>query len=162
MFFSGKFSRSLSFNNTNVNPKVKTLIENAPPKQKIIREPTTNELRKGDSLKTSTKTLFQNKNSECSNNELASKNPLLQPSHIEDLRALKEVKDRNTVGKKNFSAKRSFVQPSAAITTNHPLKVNAKSVQNDGIWNNVSETNVCSLSEGFDASNSGKKFVNQI
>ncbi|KAL0904932.1 hypothetical protein M5K25_027096 [Dendrobium thyrsiflorum] len=160
----GRLSRSVSFNNSNVNPKVKTLIENAPPKQKITREPTTNELRKEGLFKTSTKPMFKNITSECSNTDLASKNPLLQRSRTEDLRALKEVKDRNTVEKKNFSVKgKSFIRPSAAITSNYPLKVDAKSVQSDGIRNNVSETSVCRLSEGLTAdslgSNEGKKQI---
>lgn len=85
---------------------------------------------------------------------VASKNPSLQPSRIEDLRTLKEVKDRNTVEKKNFSAKgNSFVRSSAAITTNCPLKVDARSMQNDGIRNNVCETSVCCSNEGLDAGN---------
>ncbi|XP_020681859.1 uncharacterized protein LOC110099129 isoform X4 [Dendrobium catenatum] len=158
----GRLSRSVSFNNSNVNPKVKTLIENAPPKQKITRDP--NEFRKEGLFKTSTKPMFKNITSECSNTDLASKNPLLQPSRTEDLRALKEVKDRNTVEKKNFSVKgNSFIRPSAAITSNYPLKVDAKSVQSDGIKNNVSDASICSLSEGLNAdslgSNEGKKQV---
>lgn len=153
VLFSGNISRSASFNNSNVNPKVKTLIENAPPKQKSTRETTVNELRKEGSFKRLSKTIFKNKNSEGSSAELvASKNPSLQPSCIEDLRTLKEVKDRNTVEKKNSSAKEnSFVRSSASITTNYPLKVDAKSMQNDGIRNNVSETSVCSSNKGLDA-----------
>lgn len=156
MLFSGKISRSVSFNNSKLNPKVKTLIENAPPKQKITRETTVNELRKEGSFKRLSKTIFKNKNSECSSAELvASKNPPLQPSRIEDLRTLKEVKDRNAVEKNNISAKGNSLVRSSASTTNHPLKVDAKSMQNDGIRNNVSETSVCSSNEVLDAGNLG-------
>lgn len=156
MLFSGKLSRSVSFNNSNVNLKVKTLIENAPPKQKITRTTTVNELRKEGSFKRLSKSIFKNMNSECSSAELvASKTPSRQPSRIEDLRTLKEVKDRNTVEKKNFSAKGNSFVRSSASTTNYPLKVDAKSTQNDGIRNNVSETSVCSSNERLDAGNLG-------
>lgn len=160
-FFSGRFSRSVSFNNSNVNPKVKTLIENASPKQKNTKKTTVNELRKEGSFKRLTKTVFKNKNSECSSAELvASKNTSLQPSCIEDLRTLKEVKDRNTVEKKNFSAKgNSFVRSSAAVTTNYPLKIDVKSMQNNEVRNNGAETSVCSSNEGFDAGNLGKSLL---
>ncbi|XP_020577328.1 uncharacterized protein LOC110022620 [Phalaenopsis equestris] len=148
----GKISRSFSFNNSNTNSKVKAQVENAPPKQRFTRELITNELRKEGSFNASTKTLFKNRNSECFNTELVSKNTLLKPSRNEDLRALKEVKDRNRVEKNNFSAKgNSVVRPPAAITTNYSPKVDVKFLQNDGITNNLSEKSVCGLSEGVNA-----------
>lgn len=152
----GQFSRSASFNNSNFNPNIKTFIENAPPKQKSTRDPTTIELRKDSLLKSSAKSTFRSKTSGFSNTESAIKNSSLQQSRIEDLRTLKEVKERITVDKKIFSANPS-IRSSAAIASNYSLKADAKSLQlqSDGKLNSSSETYICNSIEGLDADDLG-------
>ncbi|KAK8916421.1 hypothetical protein KSP39_PZI022703 [Platanthera zijinensis] len=159
----GKFSRSVSFNNSNVNQNLKTLIENGPPKQKSTRD---NDLRKDSLFKPSPNTTSKHTTSGLSNTESGIKNSALLQSRIEGLRTLTEVKERNTVEKKNFSAiGSSSIRSSAATASNYPLKVDSKFVQllSDGKMSSSSETGIRNSIEGVDVdelgSNEGKKQV---
>ncbi|KAK8964698.1 hypothetical protein KSP40_PGU014880 [Platanthera guangdongensis] len=159
----GKFSRSVSFNNSNVNQNLKTLIENGPPKQKSTRD---NDLREDSLFKPSPNTTSKHTTSGLSNTESGIKNSALLQSPIEGLRTLTEVKERNTVEKKNFSAiGSSSIRSSAATASNYPLKVDSKFVQlfSDGKMSSSSETGIRNRIEGVDVdelgSNEGKKQV---
>lgn len=160
----GFLSRSVSFSYSNSVPKVKTLFENAPHKQKITRESTTNDLRKEGLVKSLTRTTsFKNATSGRPNTESTSKSSSFKPSLPEGLRGPKEVKERSNVERKNISAmQNSLLRPSAVVASNYSTKVDAKSVHSDGKIKSISETDSPSSSKTFNdandlGSNEGKK-----
>ncbi|XP_020572169.1 uncharacterized protein LOC110018994 isoform X2 [Phalaenopsis equestris] len=151
----GLLSRSVSFSYSNNVPKVKTLIEKPPHKQKITRESANIDLRKEVSVKSLTRnTSFSNTTSGRPHTESVSKSSSFKPSHIEGLRGPKESKERSFDGRNNISAKQnSIFRPSAVITSHHPIKVDAKHVHGDGKIKNIPETDVPCSSKGFNDAN---------
>ncbi|XP_038982459.1 uncharacterized protein LOC103704691 isoform X2 [Phoenix dactylifera] len=129
----GPLSKQLSFNNSNMKPKVRQLMNNLPQKQKIMREYVSSNSRKDGVVKTMTKSAsFKSVSSGRSNIESVNKLQSLNSPRADELKGWKPVKERNMVERKNsFVLDCPVVSPSPSAGTSIP-KVDLKSSQHNG------------------------------
>lgn len=139
----GFFSRSSSFNNLNLKPKVKQLTESIPVKPKITRESSFNDTRKEALARSITKSVsFKSVVAGRSITESASKTQFIHQSRVEDPRSFKQAKDKSTIERKNSSVLDRLPtnsSPKAGVIP--PLsKTDMKTALHDVKLNNVSQT----------------------
>ncbi|PKU73101.1 uncharacterized protein LOC110093181 isoform X1 [Dendrobium catenatum] len=154
---SRHFARSVSFNNSIINQKVKQIVKNVSFRQKTRREAISSKLRNETLVKSVNKSYsFKSSCSGFSNTEIACKDHPLHPSRIENPRELGEVKERITVDKKIPSAMyKTSISKLAAPASNCHLKIN-RSSQNKGNVKSAIESSCQSIvKRSSEASNLG-------
>lgn len=104
----GPLSKSVSFNNSHLKPKVQFIGSIPPNKQNMVRE--SNDTRKGRVKKMSESASFKGIRAGHSNGESITKSQPLHSLQAEDHRVQKEI---NTVEKKNAMLERLLVNPAA-------------------------------------------------
>ncbi|KAG1362053.1 hypothetical protein COCNU_10G002720 [Cocos nucifera] len=136
----GPFSKQLSFNNSNMKPKVRQLIDKLPQKQKITREYVSSNSRMDGVVKTMTKSAsFKSVSSGRSNIESVNKTQSLNSPRADELKGWKPVKERNMMERKNsFVLDRPVVSSSPSAGTSIP-KMDLKSSQHNENLSNKSE-----------------------
>ncbi|XP_073101738.1 protein PARALOG OF AIPP2 isoform X1 [Elaeis guineensis] len=136
----GPLSKQLSFNNSNMKPKVRQLIDNLPQKQKMTREYVSSNSRKDGVVKTMMKSAsFKSVSSGRSNVESVNKMQSLNSPRAAEPKGWKPVKERNMMERKNsFVLDRPVVSPSPSAGTSVP-KMDLKSSQHNGNLSNKSE-----------------------
>ncbi|KAH0456566.1 hypothetical protein IEQ34_014473 [Dendrobium chrysotoxum] len=154
---SRHFARSVSFNNSIINQKVKQIVKNVSFRQKTQREAISSKLRNETLVKSVNKShSFKSSSSGFSNTEIACKDHPLHPSRIENPRELGEVKERITVDKNIPSAMcKTSISKLAAPASNCHLKIN-RSSQNEGNVKSAIESSCQSIvKRSSDPSNLG-------
>ncbi|CAL9160574.1 ASI1-immunoprecipitated protein 2 [Musa acuminata AAA Group] len=125
----GSLSKSVSFNKSKV-PKVKQLLENIPHKQKMTREYSLSSMRKGGPSQAITKSAsFRSESSGFSNVSTVGDMQLPNPPPCEDLRYVKQVKEKSMTDKRLFMSDRPFTSLSVAATSVSSVKVAPKVLQ---------------------------------
>jgi len=143
---TGPLSKSVSFNNSNMKPKVQFLNSVPPHKQNMNRE--SNNTKKGQVIKTSEPASFKNIRSGYSSAEGIIKTQSLHPPQPEDHRGLKE---RVVVEKKIAMPEGPLVNPTPVAGIGN---LHSKVDPEVGI---LSESKVLDINRGLhDKDNSGK------
>ncbi|KAH7659143.1 Zinc finger RING/FYVE/PHD-type protein [Dioscorea alata] len=143
----GSLSRSMSLNNSGMKGKVKQLTENIPHKPKLTKEFSSKDTRKDGIVRTATKNAsFRTIGSSRLNVESTIKTQFLNSPRSEDSKSFKHPKDRNLLEKKNsFKLDHTPVTPSTSTAV--PSKAELKGAQISGKSNNVSESNIVSVTK---------------
>ncbi|KAJ0970817.1 hypothetical protein J5N97_018776 [Dioscorea zingiberensis] len=151
----GSLSRSFSFNNSGMKGKVKQLIEKIPHKLKTPKEFASIDVRKDGVVRTMTKSAsFRSVGSGRSGTESSSKTHPLNSPRTEDSRGFKQLKERNTLEKKNsFKLDRTLASPSPTMSIVIPSKTELKTAHYDGKSNSMSETNNLGVNKGLEDTN---------
>ncbi|THU71816.1 hypothetical protein C4D60_Mb04t05500 [Musa balbisiana] len=153
----GSFSKSVSFNKSKV-PKVKQLLENIPHKQKMTREYSLSSMRKGGPSQTITKSAsFRSESSGFSNVSTVGDVQLPNPPPCEDLRDVKQVKEKSMTDKRLFMSDRPFTSLSVAATSVSSVKVAPKVLQYEATPEVMLDPSKLSNNRG---SKEATKFVN--
>lgn len=162
MVTSGIPSRSASFNNLSLKPKVKQLTESIPVKPKITRESSFNVARKEVLGRSITKSAsFKSNGAGRSDTESAGKVQFIHQPRVEDPRSWKLMKERNPIEKKNSSIlERSLSSSSPKAGIIAPLlKTDVRTTSNYIKLNNASQSNILRMNKGSDDANGSGKYL---